>query len=204
MSGSTVVIFVYLCPPHFPIWTSKGLEGHSLSLYSSLIGVRQDTPSFTMTITTPLKEAWNDAIYSGKFIDTQIILFSRRDTSARVCKPKALYANSHVLKSVPYFNNREFSPYPTSCACNDCSPGVLSGPFSESEIKGFSETVDDGEYAEDYGYSSDSDLEEDCDFESPVPPANLKRPQPRALYGEYQENARTGNVIKIQDVAFIT
>ena len=61
-----------------------------------------------MTITTALKVALNDGITSGKFIDTQIILFSRRDSSGRVSKPKPLYANSHVLKSVPYFNDREF------------------------------------------------------------------------------------------------
>jgi len=61
-----------------------------------------------MVVTTALKEALNDAITSGKFIDTKIVLFSRRDSSGRVCKPKALYANSHVLKSVPYFNARKF------------------------------------------------------------------------------------------------
>lgn len=61
-----------------------------------------------MVVTTALKEALNDAITSGKFIDTKIVLFSRRDSSGRVCKPKALYANSHVLKSVPYFNACEF------------------------------------------------------------------------------------------------
>ena len=65
-----------------------------------------------MTITTALKEALNDAISSGKFIDTKIVLFSRRDSSGRVCEPKALYANSHVLKSIPYFNDREFPLYP--------------------------------------------------------------------------------------------
>jgi len=61
-----------------------------------------------MVVTTVLKEALNEAITSGKFIDTKIVLFSRRDSSGRVCKPKALYANSHVLKSVPYFNARKF------------------------------------------------------------------------------------------------
>ena len=59
-----------------------------------------------------LQEALNDAISCGKFIDTKIILFSRRDSSGRICKPRALYANSHVLKSVPYFNDREFPSHP--------------------------------------------------------------------------------------------
>ena len=156
-------------------------------------------------ITTSLKRALNDGISSGKFIDTQIILFSRRDSSGRVCKPKPLYANSHVLKSVPYFKDRELPSYFTCCACIDIYPGVLSGKFSESEIKDFTETVDDGEFAEDYGYSSDSDLEEDWDFESPAPKANSKpQVQPEVLYGEYKQHVRMGNVINIRDVAFIT
>jgi len=66
--------------------------------------------TYTMTLTPALQEALNDAISSGNFIDTKVVLYSRRDSSGRVCKPKALYANSHVLKSVPYFNDREFSP----------------------------------------------------------------------------------------------
>ena len=151
-----------------------------------------------------MAEALNDGISSGKFIDTQIILFTRRDSSGRVCKPKALYANSHVLKSVPYFNDRELPPYPISSARNDHSPGVLSGPFSESEIKDFSETVDDGEYAEDYEYSSDSDLEEDWDFESSPPSGKSQSLQPGILYGEYRGDVRMGKVIRIRDIAFIT
>ena len=63
--------------------------------------------------TLALREALNDAISSGRFVDTKIVLFSRRDSSGRVCKPKALYANSHVLKSVPYFKDREFPPHPS-------------------------------------------------------------------------------------------
>ena len=80
---------------------------------------RQGPSRHTMTITTALKGALNDAISSGKFIDTQIILFSRRDGSGRVCKPKALYTNSHVLKSVPYFNDRELPSRSTCCTCID-------------------------------------------------------------------------------------
>ena len=62
-----------------------------------------------MTTTTALEEALNDAISSGRFIDTKLVLFSRRDNAGRICKPKALYANSRVLESVPYFKDREFS-----------------------------------------------------------------------------------------------
>ena len=75
----------------------RGLEGHFLPL------------SYTMTATTALEEALNDAISSGRFIDTKIVLFSRRDSTGRICKPKALYANSHALESVSYFKDCEFS-----------------------------------------------------------------------------------------------
>ena len=56
-----------------------------------------------MAATTALREALNQGISSGNLIDTKIILYSHRDSSGRVCRPKALYANSHVLKTVPYF-----------------------------------------------------------------------------------------------------
>ena len=64
--------------------------------------------------TLALREALNDAISSGKFVDTKIVLFSRRDNFGRVCKPKALYANSHVLRSVPYFKDRESLLFPST------------------------------------------------------------------------------------------
>src|ERR1700753_2337209 len=62
-----------------------------------------------MAATIPLREALNQGVSSGNFIDTKIILYSYRDISCRVCRPKALYANSHVLKTVPYFNDRTYT-----------------------------------------------------------------------------------------------
>ena len=59
--------------------------------------------------TIPLREALYHGISSGNFIDTKIILYSYRDISGRICRPKALYANSHVLKTVPYFNDRTYA-----------------------------------------------------------------------------------------------
>ena len=59
-----------------------------------------------MPASTALCEALNQGISSGIFVDTKIILYSRRDSSGRVCRPKVLYANSHVLKTVPYFQDR--------------------------------------------------------------------------------------------------
>ena len=87
------------------------------------------------------------------------------------------------------------------------SPPVLSGSFSESEIRDFSETVDNGELADDYGYLSDSDLEEDWDFESlspQTPPSKPRQQDQDAPHYEYKEHPQMGRVIKIQDVAFIT
>ena len=60
-----------------------------------------------MAATTALREALNEGISSGSLVDTKIVLYSRRDSSDRVCGPKILYANSHVLKTVPYFEDRE-------------------------------------------------------------------------------------------------
>ena len=156
-------------------------------------------------MTTALHEALNDAISSGRFIDTKIVLFSRKDTRGRECKPRALYANSHVLRSVPYFEDREF-PLRSSLVHVMTIFPVLFGTFAEAETRDLSET-DDKEFAEDYGYSSDSDLEEDGDFESldPVEPVQTTvPPHQHASYGQYEESAQEGKVIRIQDVAFIT
>jgi len=59
-----------------------------------------------MTPETALLEALNGSITSGRFADTKIYLFSYRNSTGDVCKPKVLYANSGVLKSVPYFEAR--------------------------------------------------------------------------------------------------
>ena len=59
-----------------------------------------------MAATTALREALNEGISSGNFVDTKIILYSHRDSAGRVCRPKALYTTSHVLKTVPYFEDR--------------------------------------------------------------------------------------------------
>lgn len=59
-----------------------------------------------MAACTPaLREALNDSICSGRFVDTKIILFSRRDSSGTITKPRALYASSRVLRTVPHFND---------------------------------------------------------------------------------------------------
>ena len=83
---------------------------------------------------------------------------------------------------------------------------MLFGTFAEARSRDFSE--DDGnEFAEDYGYSSDSDLEEDRDFETPGSVKGQDTTSPRqqeAPCYEYEENTQSGKVIKVQDIAFIT
>ena len=59
-----------------------------------------------------LLDALNDSVTSGTFIDTKFYVFSRKEASGRVGSPRALYCNSRVLNTVPYFS---------SCAC----PGSL-------------------------------------------------------------------------------
>ena len=171
--------------------------------------------------TFPLREALNDSISSGRFVDTKVILYSRRDASGSIIKPKALYANSHVLKSVPYFSHCE-STSTLSRARRLKDPfEVLSGIYSESEQRDFSEPISEDEQAENYGYYSDSDLEDDEDAVNatgnavkktvtlngtPFDPSRLatngKTPAP--VYGERTELSGKGTIIKIHDIAFIT
>ena len=63
-----------------------------------------------MAATLPFCEALNKGIISGTLVDTKVVLFSRKDSSGRVFGAKPLYASSHVLKSVPYFNDRKLLP----------------------------------------------------------------------------------------------
>ena len=170
------------------------------------------------TYPLPLRKALNDSITSGKFADTKVILFSRRDLSGIVCEPKALYASSHVLKTVPYFNDCKFFPPSLVGDFSNDTPRVLFGAFAEAESKDFSEPLDECERADDYGFYSDSDLEED-DIEPnetakrmrnarghPFDPLcfPLTKREPTPVAGEYNEPLRKGRVIKVQDVAFIT
>ncbi|KAF9785398.1 hypothetical protein BJ322DRAFT_1006548 [Thelephora terrestris] len=155
-----------------------------------------------MAATLSLREALNESISSGRFEDTKVILYSRRDSSGKICRPRALYASSHVLKSVPYFND------------------LLSGTFAEAESKDFSEAIDDGETAEDYGYYSDSDLEDDDHVANSTGPLETaassgedSSSQPSSYFGndnlpcahdDFRKRPQQGKIIKVQDVAFVT
>jgi len=173
-----------------------------------------------MAATTALREALNQGISSGNFVDTKIIVYSHRDSSGRICRPKALYANSCVLKTVPYFNDRECPATLDIVRRTLCHRfKVLFGKFAESQSKDFDkETVDEEGSAEDYGYLSDSDLEDDEDEK--VAPFRRKTKSkahpfdPFAVPGgdnlkkivceEHEEHAGKGKVVKVPDMAFVT
>ena len=91
---------------------------------------------------------------------------------------------------------------------------VLFGTFAESQSKDFKEEIDDDDSAEDYGYLSDSDLEEDEDEKvatfkytskpkvypfNPYPGEDKKIP-----CEEHEERTEKGKVVKIPDMAFVT
>ena len=96
-------------------------------------------------------------------------------------------------------------------------PKVLFGNFAESQSKDFSkEEIDDEESAENYGYLSDSDLEDDED-ERLAPFKNTSKPKvhsfdpftipgedSRILCEEHEERVEKGKIVKIPDVAFVT
>ena len=169
-----------------------------------------------MAATATLREALNQGITSGSLIDTKIVLYSHRDSSGRrVCRPKPLYTNSHVLKSVPYFKDRECTPtLNTLQEPHVTALKVLFGNFAESQSKDFKEEIDEEGSAEDYGYLSDSDLEDDEDekpsfkhsggsrthlFDS-LPAAGGDKPS----HEKNEESVEEGKVVKIPDMAFVT
>jgi len=94
---------------------------------------------------------------------------------------------------------------------------VLFGNFAESQSKDFSkEEVDDEESAEDYGYASDSDLEDDEDEKDASfkgtnkskahqfdPFASIGE-ENKILPEEHKEHVEKGKIVKIPDMAFVT
>ena len=167
-----------------------------------------------MAATTALREALNQGISSGNLVDTKIVVYSYRDSSGRICRPKPLYANSHVLKTVPYFNNRECPrktrghSYRASCRHFK----VLFGDFGESKPKDFNQEAEADEVgsAEDYGYLSDSDLEDEESPRSSIIPVKSQQKRsrwfshPRKSSEEHKGNIEKGKVAKITDTAFVT
>ena len=81
---------------------------------------------------------------------------------------------------------------------------VLFGSFAEAQSKDFNgETIDEEEFAEDYGYSSDSDLEDDDD-DGRVAPAAAPPEEKKILCEEHEECIEKGKIVKIPDMALVT
>ena len=86
---------------------------------------------------------------------------------------------------------------------------MLFGNFAESRSKDFNEAIDKEESTEDYGYLSDSDLEDDEDDKaSSLNPTSKSKVHPsgenKIVCEGHEECVETGKVVKIPDVAFVT
>ena len=92
---------------------------------------------------------------------------------------------------------------------------MLFGNFAESRPKDFNEPIDDEESAEDYGYLSDSDLEDEEDkavaFFKPTDrskaqsdPVSNPGEDRRILHEEHNDCVEKGKLIKVPDIAFVT
>jgi hypothetical protein len=108
-------------------------------------------------------------------------------------------------------------PHSTPLAQSLTFSKVLFGDFAESQSKNFSkDIIDDEESGEDYGYISDSDLEDDEDDKvaslqrkikakvHPFDPFRAPGVGRKVLCEEHEEHAEKGKVVKIPDVAFLT
>ena len=81
---------------------------------------------------------------------------------------------------------------------------MLFGNFAESRSKDFTEEVidEEEESAEDYGYLSDSDLEDDED--EGVASVAIPGEDKKIIYEEHKERVKRGKIVRIPDMAFIT
>ena len=86
---------------------------------------------------------------------------------------------------------------------------MLFGNFAESRSKDFNEAIDKEESTEDYGYLSDSDLEDDEDDKASSlnPTSNSKvhlSGEKKIVCEGHEECVKIGKVVKIPDIAFVT
>lgn len=134
--------------------------------------------------TLPFREALNDSISSGKFADTKITLYPRRSASGIITEPKTLYANSHVLRSVQYFQKRESYSFSRSTKSTD---SLEAQPPEGLDPQNSSAPIDDAwEY-------DDSDLEDDGGDSNTGSQSGLKSRKGG------MDRARDGNIPKLPD-----
>ena len=80
----------------------------------------------------------------------------------------------------------------------------MFGDFAESQSKDFKETIDEGEFAEDYGYFSDSDLEGDEDENISLGRKDKLEDGGKISREDHEERVEKGKVVKIPDMAYVT
>ena len=95
------------------------------------------------------------SIVDRGFVDTAYYLFSRRHSSGKIDCPRIVYANSAIMKAASrYFHGRAYELNFNS----QFRPSLID---SVTELSaGFSVNNEVVQEAEDYGYESDSDLED--------------------------------------------
>jgi hypothetical protein len=111
-----------------------------------------------MFISAPLKAAFEDSISSGKFIDTKFWVPNRlnRETG-QLEQPKAVFANSTVVRSIPYLSARKFSSIVSVRMCLTVLDSVLDS-VPEGRLDGsFPQTTGEPPFGE-YEYQSDADF----------------------------------------------
>ena len=96
---------------------------------------------------------------------------------------------------------------------------VLFGDFAEAQSRNFKEAINGEEFAEDYGYLSDSDLEDEKDNSSTPQKAVTEdmiqsgaglsslavgSNENKRVCEDHEECIAQGKVVKIPDVAFVT
>ena len=97
---------------------------------------------------------------------------------------------------------------------------MLFGDFVEARSRNFGEVIDEEDFAEDYGYSSDSDLEDEEDRlralqHTPAEDATQSEVQDssdspaissgdKKVCEDHEERVEQGKVVRIPDVAFVT
>lgn len=90
---------------------------------------------------------------------------------------------------------------------------VFFGDFAESQPKDFKNPIDEEEFADDYGYFSDSDLEDDEDEKPSVKQGSklevhsfdpfVTTGEDKVVHEDYEERVEKGKVANISDVAFV-
>ena len=97
---------------------------------------------------------------------------------------------------------------------------MLFGNFVEAQSRSLIEAIDQQEFAEDYGYSSDSDIEDEedqwsirqCGVASHLTNSGvlglsgspMTSSKDKIVYEDHDECVRQGRVVKIPDVAYVT